>query len=139
MGTGSSVGPLTWAVMNHWQQTKHCYCNKCSLKKARYMEQTGQQLKYHLENYGPGLNHPHNSSVLIPAASTLSESTDLCHNLSKSIPNNTQNHTDDEENSPILDQGLSRLGSFKQDVEFTSLISMIPTLKSQMPCWDLQI
>ena len=67
-------------VMSCWQQTKCWYCAKCCLKKAGYVEQTGQQLKYHLANYGLGPNHPqykqilapiNNSLVLVPATSTL--------------------------------------------------------------------
>ena len=48
----------------------------------------------------------------------LSKSTNLCCNSSKLIPNNTQNHTDNEDDLPKLDQGPSRLGSFEQDVDF---------------------
>ena len=69
------LSTVTRTLSYHWQQTK------CCLKKAGYAEQTGQQLKYHLANYGLGPNHPqykqilapiNNSSVLVPATSNLS-------------------------------------------------------------------
>ena len=106
---------------------KCCYCAKCCLKKVGYTEQTGQQLKYHLANYGIGPNHPqykriltpiNNSSVLVPATSTPPESTNHRCDLSKSISNNTRNHQNDEGNSPEPDQGLSRQRSFDRDDDF---------------------
>ena len=71
------LSTVTRTLSYRWQQTK---CWYCCLKKAGYAEQTGQQLKYHLANYGLGPNHPqykrnlapiNNFSVLVPATSTL--------------------------------------------------------------------